>query len=282
MNELARVIGMSEASILETFQLGALAFTRILVAISMVPFFGGKIVKQRVKMGIAFAIFLVLAPAAFPENKEGPPAFSSAGVFGVLLIKEAFIGFVIGFLLALVFHVVEAAGRFIDLARGASMAQVFAPHVGSQVSLFGQIYLQVTILIFLMVGGHYHFLRGLARSFDLIPIDEMPVFAAGGELLANHVITTTSKLFGIALQLAAPAAVATFVTDVFLGIANKVAPQVQVFFLGMPLKAMVGILMIYLVFSMLAGEHGELRATLGRAIEDMEEGILLLGIGAER
>jgi len=276
MVELARALGLNEAAILETFQLGALAFTRILVAISLVPFFGGKIIKQRVKMGVATALFLVLAPAAFPA--EGEPIRLTSGIFALLLMKEAIVGFVIGFLVALLFHAVEAAGRFIDLARGASMAQLMAPQVGSQVSLFGQIYLQVTIVIFLAIGGHHAFLRGLGRSFELIPVTELPAMVRGGEALGSLMIQTTSNLFGIALQLAAPAAVATFVTDVFLGIANKVAPQIQVFFLGMPLKAMIGILMIFFVFGML---KDEIVRTTGRAIDDMSNGIRLLTVRDE-
>ncbi len=271
MFEIVRALGLNQATIMETFQIGALAFTRLLVAITLVPFFGGKIVKQRVKMGIATALFLVVAPAAFPT--DGDPIRLTGGIFTILLMKEAIVGFVIGFLVALLFHAVEAAGRFVDFTRGASMAQIMAPQVGSQVSLFGQIYLQMTIVIFLAIGGHHAFLRGLARSYELIPVTELPVLAGGGSVLGDFLIHSTSNLFGIALQLAAPAAVATFVTDVFLGIANKVAPQIQVFFLGMPLKAMVGILMIFLVLGLL---KTEIIRSAGGALDDMSNGIRLL------
>lgn len=274
MGELARALGLDEATFLGTLQIGALAYTRILVAITLVPFFGGKLVKQRVKMGIATALFLVLAPAAFPEESE--PVTFTGGIFALLLMKEAFVGLVIGFLVALLFHAVEAAGRFIDFARGASMAQLMAPQVGSQVSLFGQIYLQMTIVIFLAIGGHHAFLRGLGRSYELIPVTELPAMVGGGQAIGTLLIQSTSNLFGIALQLAAPAAAATFVTDVFLGIANKVAPQIQVFFLGMPLKAMVGILMVFLVFGLL---KDEIIRTTGRVIDDMSEGIRVLTVG---
>ena len=78
----------------------------------------------------------------------------------------------------------------------------------------------------------------------------MPILLPGASPLAEMIIRMTGDLLLVALQLAAPAVAATFITDVFLGIANKVAPQIQVFFLGMPIKAMLGILMMFIVLAL--------------------------------
>jgi flagellar biosynthetic protein FliR len=168
----------------------------------------------------------------------------------------------------MVFHIVEASGRFLDFARGASMAQIFTPQLGTQVSLFGQLYVQMTIVIFFIIRGHYYFLEGFAMSFERLPVGTLPGFAPGMGPLPELMIRVTADLFLVALQLSAPAVAATFIADVFLGIANKVAPQVQVFFLGMPLKAMLGILMVFIVLALFEKEVGRaIRAGFGHMRE---------------
>lgn len=253
MDTLGQLVGLTQEQMLAYIQTGGLAFARILVAISIVPFFGGKLVKMRIKMSIATAIFLVMAPAVLPEAGVPPPTHD-AFVFAFLLGKEILLGFVIGFLAGMVFHVVEASGRFLDFARGASMAQMYTPQLGTQVSLFGQLYVQMTIVIFFIIRGHFYFLDGFAMSFERLPVGSVPMFAPGLSPLAELMIRVTGDLFLVALQLSAPAIAATFITDIFLGIANKVAPQIQVFFLGMPLKAMLGILMMFVVLALFEKE----------------------------
>jgi flagellar biosynthetic protein FliR len=249
MSLISELSGFSQEQLLAYLQTSGLGFARILTAISIVPFFGGKIVRARIKMSIATAIFLLLAPAILPPAGVPPPA-ANVFSFTFLLAKEIFIGLIMGWLAGLIFHIVEASGRFLDLARGASMAQMFTPQLGAQVSLFGQLYVQMTIVIFFAIGGHQYFLHGLGKSFLLLPVDQYPVLQGQLGSVADTCIRVSAQLFTIALQLAAPAAAATFIADVFLGIANKVAPQVQVFFLGMPIKAMLGILMIFIVLAL--------------------------------
>jgi flagellar biosynthetic protein FliR len=272
LDTLAQVVGLNREQLLAYLQTGGLGFARILTAIGLVPFLGGKLVRMQIKMSIATAIFLLLAPAIISDPGVPPPALE-AFLFTFLLLKEILIGFVIGFTAGLVFHAVEASGRFLDLARGASMAQIYTPQLGAQVSLFGQLNVQLTIVVFFLLDGHHFFLRAFGRSFQLLPVGTFPTFAPGLSPLAEHFIHVTSGLFVVALQLAAPAAAATFITDIFLGIANKVSPQIQVFFLGMPLKAMLGILMMFIVLALWKTEVS--RAIAG-GMEEMVRAIHLL------
>ena len=272
MDLLSEIVGLSQTQILAYIQTASLAFARILTAISIVPFFGGKIIKMRIKMSIGVAIFLLLSPAVLPEPGMPPPA-EEAFFFAFLLGKEVLIGFVIGFLAAMVFHIVEASGRILDLARGASMAQVFTPQMGGQVSLFGQLWVQMTIVLFFLIDGHHYFLQAFARSFELLPVGGVPTLRPGLSPLPEMMIRVTGDLFLVALQLAAPAVAATYITDVFLGIANKVAPNVQVFFLGMPVKAMLGILMMFIVLALFKTEV--VRAITG-GLEEIDRAVRLL------
>ncbi|MCB1215562.1 MAG: flagellar biosynthetic protein FliR, partial [Deltaproteobacteria bacterium] len=128
------------------------------------------------------------------------------------------------------------------------------PGLGSQSSLFGIFYYQLAIVIFIMVGGPYHFFEALGRSLEAVPIWEFPKINPGwGELLTIF-YTLTGQIFLIALQLGAPVLVAIFMTDIILGLTNRMAPMVNVFEMGFNIKGFLGVLMVYLSLELIVGQ----------------------------
>jgi type III secretion protein T len=113
----------------------------------------------------------------------------------------------------------------------------------------------VMIVIFYLIGGPFLFLDAISSSYDIIPPDQ---FLSPGFFSANsNFWINMTKLFNevmtIAIQMCTPALIAILMTDVFLGIANRLAPQVQITFLGMPLKSLLGIAIICLGWGLLTG-----------------------------
>ncbi len=250
LETVLRVFEISQSP--QTFLvLVGLSFARLVSFFSIVPFFGGAAVPARVKVATAMSLVVILYPsiaASVPENQA--LGFGPVGFIG-LLAKEVLTGFTLGFISSLVFEAVQVAGRIVDSQRGSTMGELYAPQIQARVSELGQFHLQLAIVIFIAVGAHRVFIRSLLESFEFIPVLGFPDFAPGWSPAAELIVKLTAAVFTIGLQLAAPALIALLLTDLFFGIINRVAPQVNVFFLSMPVKMLVGVIVVLIALPVL-------------------------------
>jgi type III secretion protein SpaR/YscT/HrcT len=210
--------------------------TRALPIVWMIPAFGGKNVPAQVRMGLGLALAALSLPHVMLSlPREGGPLF-----WMLLLAREGAVGFTVGFVGASVFRAAESAGKLIDILRGANMAEVLSPVAEERSSPLGDIFTLLVAVIFLELGGLPLVASAMARSYDAVPLDftPMPASLAGA---ANLVIVTSAKLLEATLALAAPAVVALLLADLVLGAVARMAPQIPVYFVGMPLKALAGV-----------------------------------------
>jgi flagellar biosynthetic protein FliR len=239
---IERATGYSPA-----FLLGVLALlsARILPTVFLAPFLGGQKIPMRAKVALSLALAAIALPGHLDQVGEESVRLPS---FVFLALKEVFIGFMLGYIAALGFLAVQSAGRYLDTAMGNQMAQVLAPQTETQVSPLGQLKFQLVVVVFVLLGGHRLFLEAVFDSFTLLPVDSSPT-AAGVQFAALQAIRLSGRVLALTLQLVAPAAVTVFLVDVVLGILNRVAPQINVFFLGMPLKPLVGLFVLAITFA---------------------------------
>ena len=231
-----------------------LSFARLVSFFSIVPFFGGAAVPPRVKVATSMALVVILYPAiaaTVPEN--GALGFGPLG-FIALLAKETLVGFTLGFVASLVFEAVQVAGRIVDFQRGSTMGELYAPQLQARVSELGQFKLQLAIVLFISLGAHRYFMRSLLDSYLFIPAFSFPDLAPGLSPIAELIVQQTASVLSIGLQLAAPILIALLLTDLFFGIINRVAPQVNVFFLSMPVKMLVGCIVVMIALPVLASQ----------------------------
>jgi flagellar biosynthetic protein FliR len=228
--------------------LAGLAFARCVAFVSIVPFFGGSAVPRQVKVATAVSFVLVVYPALAASLPPGGTLNFGPIGYLLLLLKEVCIGFTLGYVVSLIFEAVQVAGRIIDTQRGASMGETLAPQLQLQVSEIGQLKLQFAIVLFLALGAHRFFIRGLFQSFEVLPALTFPKLPPGFSPLLEHVVNLSGQSLVISVQLAGPVIVTLFLTDVFFGLLNRIAPQINVFFLSMPFKMMIGLLIVLLAF----------------------------------
>ncbi|MGI5863684.1 MAG: flagellar biosynthetic protein FliR [Myxococcales bacterium] len=219
----------------------ALLMARVMPLILLAPFMGGDVVPAPVKMGIGIALSVLLYPLL--ADTPIPPGSIT---FVLLMLKEIFVGLAIAFTASIAFQAAQAAGTFADNASGANMATVFVPQIQSQATLFASFKFQLTVIIFLALNGHHVVIQALFHSFEVIPLDAWPRFGHGFWPLFELVIRMTAHLLIVAVALAAPAVIAVFIVDLSLGLINRIAPQIQVFFISMSIKPMVVTLMTLL------------------------------------
>ncbi|MBI5272978.1 MAG: flagellar biosynthetic protein FliR [Chlamydiia bacterium] len=217
-----------------------LTLGRILPIVSLAPFLGSKNIPGTIR--ILFSISLV---AIFlPQNlllAQGELPFSA--LFIGYFLKEITIGFILGFLSMAPFMMAQMAGSLIDFQRGASSLQVSDPTTQTQTGPVGLLFNFMLLAVFFSLNGPFLYLNAVADSYRVMPVDA--VFNAAvfdmHTPFWSHVFGGAGMLVRISVQLAAPALIGILLTDLVLGIANRLAPQVQIVFLGMALKSWVGL-----------------------------------------
>ena len=188
---------------------------------------------------------------AIPFIKAGmPPGEPNVWMFAVLAAREALIGFLIGFFSAIPFWVAENIGNFIDNQRGATMGEVYSPLNGSQVSTTGIFFTQIVSTVFFVSGAVLLFLSALYKSYSI-----WPVFVEGVSFVSDapvQILDAVDRMLCATLVISAPVIIVMFLATLGLGFVNRTAPQLNVFFLSMPVKSALGIamLIVYLPFIM--------------------------------
>jgi flagellar biosynthetic protein FliR len=222
----------------------ALIMSRILPITFLCPFMAGQAAPSEVKMGLA-AVFTILIWPLARESMTANLPMNALPVF-LLMMKETLIGFAIGFSSGHIFYVMEIAGRMIDTARGSAQAEVMVPASRGRSTMVGSMYSQLLLVFFCIIGGHHVFIDTLFFSFGQIPINETIDLTPGLSPVAIYSIRLTADILMSATILATPALAATFITDIVFGILNRVAPQLNAYFMAMPVKAMGALALVLL------------------------------------
>lgn len=217
----------------------------------LTPFLGGRGVPGRIRL--LTAIILATFVFYFINDDLVNKIPKDHGIIIALFFKEIFFGLAIGVTTIMCFYAIEAGGRIVDAQRGSANAQIFLPALG-QVSIFGLFQFWVGIAMFCYVSGHVMFLRAFFESFISVPLFSMPVIEPGITPFLKLLIRMSADVLILGTQLAAPVLIAIFLTDLVLGIANKMAPQIPVFEIGFMLKGYVGVGMVYVAIVVMVAQ----------------------------
>ncbi len=228
---------------------------RILALFIAVPLFARQLMPGLLRFGLAGGLGLLAAPPLLAQLDQVPQGLALA----LWVVKETGLGFVLGFVLAIPFWAFEAAGFFIDNQRGASIAASLNPLTGNDSSPLGQLFNQAFI-VFVLVSGAFSLLLGLLyESFVLWPVLQwqptgLGVAPAEG---AARWLGQLDALVGTAIVWSAPVIVAMFLAELGLALVSRFAPQLQVFFLAMPIKSALALLVLAVYMGTLFGYAGD-------------------------
>ena len=186
---------------------------------------------------------LALSCVAIPFIKDGmPPGEPNMWMFGVVAFQEALIGFLIGFFAAIPFWIAENVGNFIDNQRGATMGEVYSPLSGTQVSTTGIFFTQLVSTLFFVGGAILIFLGAIYASYKV-----WPVFGNGISFAKDssvYILGSLDMMLRTTVVISAPVIIIMFLATLGLGLVNRTAPQLNVFFLSMPVKSALGVAML--------------------------------------
>lgn len=216
---------------LEATGLAAVRLTTFLV---IAPPFSYRAIPARVKamlgIGLALAVSGAVAPGYEPLD---------TGAFLLALTAQAIIGALLGFFVLVCFSAIQAAGSLIDVFGGFQLAQAFDPQMLVNGAQFTRLFQMTALALLFASSGYQLILAGLVRSFDAVPVDGMVGLADP----ASALITAVSQMFLAAVQIAGPLLLVLFLADVGLGLITRVAPALNAFAMGFPVKILLTLIL---------------------------------------
>jgi type III secretion protein T len=229
----------------------SLSLPRLIAAFMLLPLFSRQVLPGMVRNGVASSLALFLFPLlAAQAPAEALSLWATLGI----VVKELFIGLLIGYGGAVVFWAVEATGFFIDNQRGSTMASSIDPLTGSQTSPMGILLTQSITVIFFVSGGFLLFLSALYHSYAAWPVFDF--FPQLQPATTGYFLGLLDRLMALSVLLAAPVIIAMFLAEFSLGLISRFSPQLNVFFLAMPVKSAVGIFILAIYASLLLRFYG--------------------------
>lgn len=213
-----------------------LVFVRASAMLLASPLFGGN-VPAMLRAMTAAAIALATTPVAAGRTPIPQDLYSLT----IAVMHAALSGILIGLALHLVVYGAQMAGAFLDLSLGIGASQVLNPLTGGQVSILAQFKYMLVVVLLLSLNAHHLMIEAFAASL------RMPGPAMEGlSGMMESVVSLVGHATLIAVHMAAPVAAVTLVIDVAAGVIGKSVPQMQVFFLTIPAKVLLGLLALSL------------------------------------
>lgn len=210
-----------------------LRFGAMLIA---APVFGSSNVSVRIRVTLAFALTVLVAPLLPPL----PDVSILSGVGLLLAVQQIVIGIAMGFFLQLVFAAAVLMGQVVGMSMGLGFAMAIDPQNGTQVPVLSQFFMIVSTLVFLALNGHVLLIGFLVDSFAAYPV--------GGDVWSAdalyNIVLWASKTFVAALVMSLPVMMAVLLVNLCLGVITRTAPQLNIFAIGFPITIFVGLILM--------------------------------------
>ncbi len=248
-------------------QLGGfiLVLARVTPLFLLAPLFSSSLIPGRVKGLVAVGISIGLTPVAM----HGQHIPSDPLQVGGLVIEGGLVGLAFAVALGVLMAAVESAGSLIDVVAGFSYGSLIDAVSNDASAVISRFYSLFGTLVFLVIGGDAWTLRGLGRTFELVPLTQGPRLGS----LVGGTERAFATIFSSALEIAAPVLAALLITDVAFGIVSRVVPQMNVFAVGFPTKVAVALLVVGASLPFVSGWiAGQLTESVGAAVGALHVG----------
>ncbi len=225
----------------EKVLLVGLSTLRLMVALLVIPVFSDEIVPPLVRNSLFVTLAIVVV---YLQPDKDIDTLSVSG-WMALVGKEIFIGLVIGFFLGLFLWAFEAAGTVIDTQIGASMATVYDPISGHDVTLFGDFLGRWVNFVFVASGGLLFLVLAVLESYMIWPVYEpIPNLRAATVVFFENEFGRFIKLV---LMISSPIVVVIFLVDMSMGMINRFARRLDILFLSLAIKGLVALVMMLIL-----------------------------------
>ena len=211
--------------------------------VAMSPAFGGAFAPARVKVGLIVLIAIAIAPSA------AVPLITDPLPIGLVVAREAAIGFALALTLRVLIAGAEAAGSLIGFQMHLSYGATIDPQSGVRNPMLAVLYSNIALVTFLSIDGHHAFLRALQQSYVDLPVGAGRIAAT----LPGDVARMLGFVFTLGLRLAAPVVIVLLLVETALALLSRSAPALNPMAVGAPVRLVVGFLVLAVVLPTVAG-----------------------------
>jgi type III secretion protein T len=227
----------------------SLVMPRFVAAFSLLPYFSRQMIPGAMRLAVGASLCLLLVPMV--AGRADRVARFAPQLF-LTILKEVIIGLIIGFVLGTLFWAIGAIGFYVDNQRGSAMASSADPLTGAEATPLGILFTQAFSVYFMSTGAFMLMLGVFYNTYVIWPVlDFFPSFGSAGPAVA---LDTFARLFRMVVVLSAPLIIAMFLAEFALALVSRFAPQLNVFFLAMPIKSALAILLLIFYGPLLFGE----------------------------
>ena len=224
-----------------------LILVRVACFVYVAPFFSMRNTPSNVKVALSFFTALLLYQALTPAEAV---VYSSLMEYSVIVLKEALVGLLIGLAANICTTIVNFAGSIADMETGLSMVTLMDPTSRESTSITGVLYQYVLMLMMIATGMYRYLFRALADTFTLIPVNGA-VFHA--DSLVDSMLGFLSDYVILGFRIVLPIFCSILLLNAVLGVLAKVSPQMNMFAVGIQLKILVGLSVLFLTAGILPG-----------------------------
>lgn len=249
-----------------TFEYFLLILVRISCFVFVAPFFGTQNTPGRVKIGLSFFVSLILYQVIPKESLE----YTGIVGYSIIVLKEGITGLLIGFAANICNSIILLAGNLLDMNIGFAMATEYNPQMQTQASVSANFYSYLVLLLLIVTDMHHYILRAVADSYQLIPVDGQ-VFQ--WDHLFQGMLTYVIDSFVIAFRIILPVFACLMILNAILGIMAKVSPQMNMFAVGMQLKVLVGLIIMFITIGLFINVSDAIFDEMKRTIVSMIKGM---------
>lgn len=250
---------------IEKLEFFCVILVRISAFLLAAPFFNQRNVPVKVKAVLSFYLSVIV----FNMTEYVPLGYQYSIDYAVVLIKEAAIGVSLGFTANLCLYILDLSGRLIDTEIGFSMVNVLNPVSNIQTSVTGSLTTYFVMLIMLVSDMHYFVISALVDTFKLIPVGRSSLPAN----IYMVVLKFVREYFIIGFRIVLPVFASILIVNIVLGVLAKVAPQMNMFVIGMQLKLLAGLIILLLVVGMLPSITDFIFSEMKYVLSDMIKAI---------
>ncbi|WP_217184107.1 flagellar biosynthetic protein FliR [Streptomyces sp. AC495_CC817] len=222
----------------------ALACVRITAFLVIAPPFSHGTIPMRIRAMLGAGLALAVSPVVTDGYQR-----LETGPFLLALTGQALTGMLLGGLVMVLFGAIQGAGHLVDTFGGFQMAQAFDPGMAINGAQFTRLFQMTAIVLLFASDGYQLVLAGLFRSFDAVPVSGMIDLARPAEALVG----AAGQMMLSAVQIAGPLLIVLFLADVGLGLITRVAPALNAFAMGFPIKIALTLLLVGFVYIALPG-----------------------------
>ncbi|MCA6310309.1 flagellar biosynthetic protein FliR [Phenylobacterium sp.] len=223
---------------------GAMVFSRLAAMVMTMPVVGEQAVPARIRLAFALVLTLTLTPVVMPVLPALPVEL---GDMALQVVREVFIGIMIGAVMRIFMSALAVAGEVISIQSTLSFAQTSAPGIIDSSTTLGTFLGLIGLILIFSTNLHHLFLGAMVNSYNIFPFGVSASINDSGQLA----IRTLSDAFRMGIQLSAPVLVLALVFNVALGLAARIMPQFQVFFVASPLMVLLSLAILSLSLGMI-------------------------------